>query len=159
MDNVIKNKMVYLGGAIDLANEEHDVRSILISALNKFGIAGAFNPKGAFTVGNIRAAAKSIVDINKTALHTCDFAVFVVERNTPSIGTPMEIEYAKQKNMNHIIFYVDEFIDADNPFIPAYLCGISNCVFPMNTLDYDSIYSAIFEYIRLYDEKYSTPFI
>lgn len=159
MNNVIKNKMVYLGGAIDLANEGHDVRSTLISALDKFDVAGAFNPKGAFTVGDITAAAKSIVDINKTALYTCDFAVFVVERNTPSIGTPMEIEYARQKNMNHIIFYVDEHMNIDNPFIPAYLCGISNCVFAMNTLDYDSVYSAIFEYMRLYNEKYSTPFI
>lgn len=132
--------LVFLSGAIDLANKEyqnwkHEVRARL--AEEKIGIvdpAGTFN----YIVNEEndmehRATAKALIEINYHGLKNCDFAIIALDEHTPSIGTPIELFMCSQLEIPHVVVW-------SGKRKPAYVYGLADQI--VNSMD-DAIELAI----------------
>lgn len=132
--------LVYLGGPIDLVSdtEAKNWRSKFAQDLAAREIS-SFNPATAFRYcggsGDSRAA-KKLIKINREALLASDFAVFVMDKNTPSIGTPMELLMAEENGIPHVVIW------RSGGQLPAYVAGMADKVVSM----FDHALSHIVQY-------------
>lgn len=116
--------LVYLGGPIDLVSDKDrvnwrwDMKKELIGRE-----ISSFDPCSAFKINPCdKGVAENLVDINKMAMLNCDFAVFVMSREMPSIGTPIELYMASENGLPHVVIWL-----SDGPF-PAYISGLADTV-------------------------------
>lgn len=119
--------LVYLGGPIDLVNENDRIqwrKGMADVLLNTYGIS-TFDPAAAFNV-ELRdyQVSRQLVHINEVALSTCDFAVFVMSPNQPSIGTPIELMLAHKQLKPNVVIWGG---DPEKP-LPAYVSALAGNV-------------------------------
>lgn len=99
--------IVYMAGAIDLVDGDNRTswRDEATAVFNDEGIA-VYNPVGAFgAVLNNKKVAESIVAINAAALDECDHIIFVMGKDYPSVGTPIELFMAHQKDLKYTVVW------------------------------------------------------
>jgi len=128
---MVNSISVYTAGPIDLAGDDQiDWRSTLQQELQNEGIAAVlFNPATAFMSSKwgvpAQERASYIETVNSNALLVADIFVAVVPSNKFSMGVPVEIDMAKQHNMNMFVIsdipygksaYLDNRIDPSRLF-------------------------------------------
>jgi hypothetical protein len=146
--------LVYLAGPIDLVNgeqrnewRERFARELTGRNISSFNPASAFN----YTPGD-RKTARQLIDINKAAMFACDFAVVVMGRDMPSVGTPIELKMLSDINMPHVVVWepaMESFDDIHSkrrikPTLPAYVQGLADKV----VYRFDDAISALIEWDR-----------
>jgi hypothetical protein len=130
--------LVYLGGPIDLVSdgERSGWREMMKNELASRGIS-SFDPAAAFRYMPHSDDARVLIDINKKAMCSCDFAVFVMGSTMPSVGTPIELYMATQYGINHCViwepdhqsFRSGESVHPVAGNLPAYVKGFAQHVF------------------------------
>ncbi|AZS49232.1 hypothetical protein BpsS140_00039 [Bacillus phage vB_BpsS-140] len=114
--------LIYSAGAIDL-NEGTDTHELVSKTAKHYRIGvNIFNPRGAFSLSaqglHSKEDAKILVDINKHALKSCHGVLFVIDKHTPSIGTPMELYFAHSQGIPKKVLYIKS--NSNDP-IPQYI--------------------------------------
>lgn len=109
--------LVFLGGPIDMAGEHASHwRQTAKEMLKEHGIS-TYDPLAAFNVNlHSKAAVERLVQINMHALSQCHFAIFALPHYVPTFGTPMELFYAHQNDIPHVVWW-----DGDPAKVPAYV--------------------------------------
>lgn len=94
---------LYFAQPIDQASVDSTVAPFVRGILRKAG-AACFVPSGAFTVEHPTSAQSEYIDLlNTIALSSADGLVAYLPAGTPTLGTPVEIEYAVNRNMPVLI--------------------------------------------------------
>lgn len=100
-------EFVYLAHPIDLASHNSWLGSMVIDLkvlLAGAGI-GAFNPGSAYLANLDRTGhARYIQNMNNIAIHQADGFIAVLPRDVPTLGTPVEIEFALSMRKPTVIF-------------------------------------------------------
>lgn len=131
--------LVYLAGPIDLVSdgERNEWRERFARELVGRNIS-SFNPASAFSyVPSNKATAEALIKINKAAMFACDFAVVVMGKNMPSVGTPIELKMLADINMPHVVVWEPTMESFETPMVkfkkavpnlPAYVQGLADKV-------------------------------
>lgn len=130
--------IVYLGGPIDLVSGEqrNKWRERFADELASRRIS-SFNPASAFKlILQNKEDAEMLIEINKSALSNSNFAVFLMGKDMPSIGTPMELLMARQMGIPHLVIWepkISSFTDEIKykplpKSLPAYIHGLADQV-------------------------------
>ncbi len=94
---------LYFAQPIDQSSAEAAVAPFVRGILRKLG-AACFVPSGAFTVEHPTSAQSEYIDLlNTIALSSADGLVACLPAGVPTLGTPVEIEYAVGRNMPVLI--------------------------------------------------------
>lgn len=120
--------LVFLSGAIDLAKDGYqDWKSAVKKELATHNI-GTVDPAGTFNYAiNLdspyehRHTAEALININHHALINSDFALILLDQDTPSIGTPIELYMCMMHNVPNVVVW-------NGDRYPAYVYGLADHV-------------------------------
>lgn len=121
--------LVYLAGAIDLVDENgrNDWRTEAKKILNRCGIS-AIDPTGTFSYVRSsneldrKITSSKLIEINRNNMLMADIALIVLDKNKPSIGTPIELWMCVEAKKDIVVLWNSGSED----FIPAYIEGLVN---------------------------------
>ena len=119
--------IVYLGGAIDLAGPKgQDWKTKVKEELKNKGIT-CIDPAGAFSYARSNnkedrvGTAQTIIAINKFSLENSNMAIIVINKNVPSVGTPIELKLCADELIPHVVVW-----DGHHQELPVYVEGLAN---------------------------------
>ena len=118
--------LVFLSGAIDLANKEYqNWKEPVKKALSENKI-GTVDPAGTFNyvINNEceiehRHTAKALIEINYHSLINSDFALICLDEKVSSIGTPIELYMCATHDIPNVVVWNGERR-------PAYVHGLAD---------------------------------
>lgn len=120
--------LVFLSGAIDLANKDYQDWKKTIKAELQANHISTADPAGTFNYvinpdHNIehRHTAEALININYHALMNSDFALILLDEKTPSIGTPIELYMCAMHEIPNVVVWNGERY-------PAYIYGLADHV-------------------------------
>ena len=115
-----KIKTIYVGGPIDLANEEViNKRNIVHNALVDSGIT-VYNPSNAFMYGG--CGEVFMKKVNDFAIINADAVLLIFAKDIVSIGTPIELQTAH--NAGKLVIVVSPWAKT-----PCYIKALADQIF------------------------------